>query len=183
MTGQQEAPGGRPPGTPRHAVPGGGPAGTPVLASALAGHRFLRGMPEAHLCQLAQAASLISVPAGHRFFTAGGVPHRFWLIRAGQVALDIDAPGQRRIILETLGRGEVIGLSWSLPPLTWQFGAVAIQPTEAFEFDAEAVRRLCDEDSALGFEFTRRLLAAVAQRLQATRLKVLDLSVQLAAQA
>jgi CRP/FNR family transcriptional regulator, cyclic AMP receptor protein len=155
----------------------------PVLASALAGQAFLRGMPAAHLDRLAAAATLTSVPAGHRFFTAGGVPHRFWLIRAGQVALDIDAPGQRRIVVETLGRGEVVGLSWLQAPYEWQFGAVAVQPTEAFEFDAAAVRLGCEQDAAFGYELTRRLLTAVTGRLQATRAKLIDLSTQLAARA
>ena len=154
--------------------------GTSVPVPALASHQFLRGMPEAQLCQLAAVASLTTVPTGHRFFRVGGVPRQFWLIRAGQVALDLDAPGQRRLVVETLGRGEVIGLSWFLPPFEWQFGAVAVQPTEAFEFDAAAVRQCCDEDPELGYEFTRRLLAVVAGRLHATRTKVLDLSTQLA---
>ena len=153
----------------------------PVLASALAGQAFLRGMPAEHLGQLATAATLVSVPAGHRFFSVGGVPRQFWLIRAGQVAVEIDAPGQRRIIVETLGRGEVVGLSWFLPPFEWQFGAVAVQPTEAFEFDAAAVRRSCEEDPVFGYELTRRLLTAVTGRLQATRAKLIDLSAQLAA--
>jgi len=152
----------------------------PVLASALEGQAFLRGMSAEQLGRLAAAASLTSVPIGHRFFSAGGVPRQFWLIRAGQVAVDIDA-GQRRIIVETLGRGEVVGLSWFLPPFEWQFGAVAVQPTEAFEFDAAAVRRSCDEDPAFGYELTRRLLAAVTGRLQATRAKLIDLSTQFAA--
>ena len=109
------------------------------------------------------------------------MPRQFWLIRAGQVALDIDAPGQRRIIVETLGRGEMVGLSWFLPPCEWQFGAVAVQPTEAFEFDAAAVRQSCEEDPAFGYELTRRLLTAVTGRLQATRAKLIDLSTQFAA--
>jgi CRP-like cAMP-binding protein len=105
------------------------------------------------------------------------MPHQFWLIRAGQVALDMDVPG-RRITVETLGRGDMVGLSWFLPPCQWQFGAIAIQPTEAFEFDAAGVLRCCDEDPALGYDLTRRVLAVVAHRLQATRAKLLDASAQ-----
>lgn len=145
----------------------------PVSASALAGHQFLRGMTGPHLGLLAGAASLADVPAGYRFFAAGRMPHQFWLIRAGQVALDLDLPG-RRITVETLGRGEMVGLSWFLPPGQWQFGAAATQPTEAFEFDAAAVLRCCDEDPAFGYELTRRVLAAVAHRLQATRARLLE---------
>ncbi len=174
MTGQQEVP-----GHPAAAVNPAPNSRIPVPPSALAGHQFLRGMPEAHLGLLAGAASLVDVPAGHRFFAAGRMPHQFWLIRAGQVALDMDVPGGRRIIVETLGRGEMVGLSWSIPPCQWQFGAVAIQPTEAFEFDAAAVLRCCDEDPAFGYELTRRVLAVVARRLQATRGKLLEASARL----
>ena len=148
-----------------------------VPASALAGHQFLRGMPGDHLGLLAGAASLVHVPAGHRFFGAGRMPHQFWLIRAGQVGLHMDMPGGR-ITVETLGRGELVGLSWSLPPAQWQFGAVALQPTEAFEFDAAVVLRCCDEDPAFGYELTRRVLAAVAHRLQATRARLVEVSAQ-----
>lgn len=172
MTGSQQVPG--PPAT----VNPQAHSRIPVPASALAGHRFLRGMSPAHLGLLATAASLVNVPAGHRFFAAGRMPHQFWLIRAGQVALDVDVPGRRRIIVETLGRGELVGLSWSLPPGQWQFGAVATQPTEALEFDAAAVLRCCDEDPAFGYELTRRVLAAVAHRLQATRARLLEASAQ-----
>ncbi len=173
MTGQQEVPGG-----PAAVSPGPG-SRIAVPASALAGHQFLRGMPGAHLALLAGAASLVDVPAGHRFFAAGRMPHQFWLIRAGQVALDMDVPGGRRIIVETLGRGELVGLSWFLPPCPWQYGAVATQRTEAFEFDAAAVLRCCDEDPAFGYELTRRVLTAVAHRLQSTRSRLLEASAHL----
>ena len=108
------------------------------------------------------------------------MPHQFWLIRAGQVALDIDVPGGRRIILETLGRGELVGLSWFLPPFPWQFGAIATQSTEAFEFDAATVLRCCNEDPAFGYELTRRVLTATAHRLQSTRSRLLEASAHLA---
>ena len=58
------------------------------------------------------------------------------------------------------------------------FGALALQPTEAFEFDAAVVLRCCDEDPAFGYELTRRVLAAVARRLQATRARLVEASAQ-----
>jgi CRP/FNR family cyclic AMP-dependent transcriptional regulator len=46
--------------------------------------------------------------------------------------------------IERLGRWDVIGLSWLLPPYQWRFGAVATQRMQAFEFDAPAVRPAAD---------------------------------------
>jgi len=165
---------------PRFGVPAvgaviwGGGDMTNVTGPALAGHRFLRDMPAAHLAFLAGVTSLVTVPARHRFFEAGGVAKRFWLIRAGQIAVDMRAPGDGRSIIETLGRGDMLGVSWFFPPFQWQFGAVAVQPAELFECDAAAVRGRCETDPAFGFEFTRRMIVVVAKRLQATRTQLLD---------
>jgi CRP/FNR family cyclic AMP-dependent transcriptional regulator len=147
---------------------------TEVAVSALAGHRFLRGMPAHHLAFLAEVTTLVTVPAQHRFFEAGGVAKHFWLIRAGQIAVDLRVPGGGRAVIETLGRGEMLGVSWFFPPCQWQFGAVAVQPAELFECAAATVRRRCETDPDFGYEFTRRMIVVVAKRLQATRVHLLD---------
>jgi len=147
---------------------------TTVTASALAGQPFLHGMPEEHLEFLAGQATLLTVPARHRFFDVGETARHFLLIRAGQVALDLVAPGDGRIIVEAIGRGDVVGVSWFFPPYQWQFGAVALQPTEVFELDALAVRQRCDEDPGFGYQFTGRLITVVARRLQGTRRRMMQ---------
>ena len=146
---------------------------THVAAPALAGHQFLRGMPAPHLAFLAEVTTLVTVPAGHRFFEVGGLATHFWLIRAGQIAIDLLAPGDGRAVIQTLGRGEMVGVSWFFPPFQWQFGAVAVQPAELFECDAPAVRGRCETDPGFGYEFTRRMIVVVAGRLQATRRQLL----------
>jgi CRP-like cAMP-binding protein len=118
------------------------------------------------------------VPAGQRLFEEGATANRFWLIDAGQVTLDAMVPGQGRVIIEALGRGDVVGLSWLLPPYQWRFGAITTQPMQAFEFDAHAVRRACDNDPALASELSQRFSRVVVQRLQATRARLLDVCAQ-----
>jgi CRP/FNR family transcriptional regulator, cyclic AMP receptor protein len=135
---------------------------------------FLRGLPDEQLTQLAGACRHITVPVGQRLFEEGTTASRFWLIDAGQVALDAMVPGQGRLIVEMLGRGDVIGLSWLVPPHQWRFGAVTTQPMQAFEFDARAVRAACDSDPALGYELSRRFSQVLVRRLQATRSRLLD---------
>lgn len=147
---------------------------TAVTASALAGHQFLRGLPDEHLEFLARHAALLTVPARHRFFEVGGPARHFLLIRAGQVALDLVAPGSGRVVVEAIGRGEVVGVSWFFPPYRWEFGAVTLQPTEAFEVDAAAVRQHCEDDPGFGYQFTRRLIGVVARRLQGTRVRMIQ---------
>jgi CRP/FNR family cyclic AMP-dependent transcriptional regulator len=148
---------------------------TGVSPDELAGHAFLRGMPAALLAPLAAASTLVTVPGGRRMFEEGAAAASFWLIRHGQVALDVHVPGRHRILVETLADGDLLGLSWLSPPLPWQFGAVAIAETTAYEIDGAAVLTACDADAVLGYELLRRTMAAASRRLQATRIRLLDL--------
>jgi CRP-like cAMP-binding protein len=144
-----------------------------VTASALAAHPFLRGLPPDQLGALAGTAAVVTFPARHRLFEEGGNAARFWLIRSGRVALDLHVPGQGRQVIETLGMGEVVGWSWMFPPYQWSFGAVAVAPVEALEFDAAAVRARCAADPLLGLELSWRLTRVVVGRLQTTRIRLL----------
>ena len=154
---------------------------TEATAAALAIHPFLHGMPGDQLAVLAQAARDVRFPARHRLFEDGGSAGRFWLIQSGCVALDLNVPGQGRTRIETIGMGEMLGWSWLFPPFAWAFGAVTIGPVEAFEFDGRDVRAYCAADPALGYELTRRLVRVIANRLQATRVKLISVSAQSAA--
>jgi CRP/FNR family cyclic AMP-dependent transcriptional regulator len=147
---------------------------TSISMSALAAEPFLRGMPPAHLATLAALGRHVRVPGGQRLFDESGTADQFWIIGAGQVRLDVSVPGRGRVTIEALGRNDVVGLSWIQPPYQWRFGAVATQPVQAYAFDARAVRAACDADPALGYELSRRFLAATALRLQATRARLLE---------
>lgn len=145
-----------------------------VNASALAAHEFCKGMNSAQLAKLAGAARHAEYPSGHRFFEEEETADGFWLIQAGQVALDLHVPGRGVVIIETFGRGTVLGWSWLFPPYQWRFGAVAMQPVRAIMFDGKLVRTFCAADPELGFELTRRFTAIVLNRLQSTRLRLID---------
>jgi CRP/FNR family cyclic AMP-dependent transcriptional regulator len=153
---------------------------TKTTAATLATHPFLHGMSGDQLATLAQAACDVTLPDRHRLFEDGGNASRFWLVRSGCVALDLNVPGQGRTRIGTIGIGELLGWSWLFPPFTWAFGAVTAGPVEAFEFDGRAVRAYCAADPALGYELTRRLARVIAHRLQATRIRLISVSAQLA---
>ena len=147
-----------------------------VTAEALSGCPFLHGMSREHLAVLAGTARDVTFPARHRLFEDGGRATRFWLIQSGYVVLDLNVPGQSRTKIDTLGMGELVGWSWLFPPYRWAFGAVAARQTEAFEFDAPAVRACCEADPVLGYDLTQRLARVLAKRLQATRVRLITAS-------
>jgi CRP-like cAMP-binding protein len=149
-----------------------------VTAAALAAHPFLRSMSSDHRAVLAEAASDVIFPAGHRLFEDGGHATRFWLIQSGSISLDLQVPGQGPTKIGSIGMGELLGWSWLFPPYIWAFGAVTAGPVEAFEFDGRLIRARCASDPVLGYEFTRRLAGVVAKRLQATRGRLITVSGQ-----
>ncbi|WP_406404542.1 cyclic nucleotide-binding domain-containing protein [Streptomyces sp. NBC_00879] len=135
---------------------------------------FLHGLPSEGHDRLMACSHEVSFPAGTRIFDEGDTADRFWIIRTGTVTLDLQAQG-RRATVETLGHGDLLGWSWLVPPYDWRLGAEAFSLVRAHEFDATAVRALCDLDPAFGLALTRHVLEVVAHRLQATRIRLLDL--------
>jgi hypothetical protein len=89
----------------------------------------------------------------------------------------MNMPGEGRVIIDTVGMGELLGCSWLFPPYRWEFGAVCAGPLRAFEFDAVVIRARCASDPLFGYELTGRLLRVLARRLQSTRTRLIAGSV------
>ncbi|MGA2319173.1 MAG: cyclic nucleotide-binding domain-containing protein [Solirubrobacteraceae bacterium] len=113
-------------------------------------------------------------PAGTLLFHEGAAAERFFLIRGGAVALEIDAPGRGPLVIETLHDGDVVGWSWLFEPYRWEFDARAREPTRVIAFDGACLRGKCEADHELGYQLMRRFAALLTERLQATRLQLLD---------
>jgi CRP-like cAMP-binding protein len=135
---------------------------------------FLRGLRPEYIDRLAAVTRHVGLPRQHRLFEEDAPADQFWIVDAGEVALDVLVPGVGRLIIETLGRGDVAGLSWMVPPYLWQFGAVCTQPMQAFEFDARSVRAACAEDPAFGYAIAMRFMGVASHRLQVTRTRLLQ---------
>ncbi|WP_440556238.1 cyclic nucleotide-binding domain-containing protein [Streptomyces sp. SCPE 10] len=125
--------------------------------------------------RLTSLAREVSFTVGTRLFEEGRHADRFWIVRTGTVALDLRVPGRRPAVIETLGHGELVGWSWHFPPYIWQLGGEATSPVRAWEFDAASVRALCDDDPEFGRAVAVWVGRVVAQRLHASRVRLLDL--------
>ena len=141
--------------------------------SIIGAESFLRGLEPAYLERLASLSRHITVPAQSRLFEEEMPARCFWIVDAGQVALDALVPGVGRVVIEKLGRGDVVGLSWLEPPYQFRFGAVTTQPMQAFEFDAAQVRAACHDDPGFGYAVLGRFLAVGYHRLHVTRARLL----------
>ena len=93
-----------------------------------------------------------------------------YLITSGTVAIEIHSRAtHRNIPLTTLHEGDVAGWSWLFPPYYWQFGARALEATDAIFIYGTPLREECESDHELGYELIKRASAVMLERLQATR--------------
>lgn len=134
---------------------------------------FLSGFDVAEREILSKIASKKQFKAGETIFLQGEDANGFYLIETGLVSLNYELPGKRRIEIQQLGPGEVLGWSWLTEPHKWRFGASAIEDVAASFFRTLDVRKQCARDPKLGYVLMERIADALIQRLQATRHKLL----------
>jgi CRP/FNR family transcriptional regulator, cyclic AMP receptor protein len=99
---------------------------------------------------------------------------RFYIIRHGVVALEIEAPGQGPLVIQTLHDGEVLGWSWLFAPHRWAMDGRTVEPCSVVTFDGACLRGKCEADHELGFQLMSRFAQNVIERLQTTRLQLID---------
>ena len=145
-----------------------------TLERTLAKHPFFEGLEPEYLRLLTGCASNVRFEAGVYILREGEEANQFYLLRQGRVALEIFAPQGPPIIIETLEKEDVLGWSWLVDPYHWRFNARAVELTRAISLDAKCLRAKCEEDHNLGYQLLKRFVQIVDQRLQATRLQLLD---------
>jgi CRP/FNR family cyclic AMP-dependent transcriptional regulator len=138
-------------------------------------HPFFAGLEPSSIQGLAGLASYVHYERGKYLFHEGERAAHFYIINEGKVALETFAGERGAITIETIETGEVLGWSWLFPPYRWHFGAWAVEPTNAIVLDGAGLRARCEEDYHFGYELTKRVAQIMMQRLQATRLQLLDL--------
>jgi CRP-like cAMP-binding protein len=147
---------------------------TTALERVLAEQPFFKGIPVEKLALIAECAHEVTFAAGDYLFQEGQPADHFYVVTRGHVALEIDVPGGGQRTIQTVGEDEVLGWSWLFPPYRWHFDGRALSLIRAIDFNALCLRGKCDEDHDLGYELMRRFGLVMFERLQATRLQLLD---------
>ncbi len=137
-------------------------------------HPFFAGLEEGFCKLVCGCAKNVRFEAGHYVFHEGQAADQLYLLRHGRVALEVMVPGRGPVTFQTLGAGEIVGVSWLIPPYRWTYDAKALELTRAIAMDATCLRRKCEEDHDLGYELMKRFVPILIERLHGTRLQMLD---------
>jgi CRP/FNR family cyclic AMP-dependent transcriptional regulator len=141
----------------------------------LSEHPFLKGMNEAQIALIAGCASNVVFKAGQFVFKEGEPADVFYLIRQGKVQVETHIPQKGSVTIRTRTDDDVFGWSWLVPPYRWHFDARAVELTRALSIDGKCLREKCEQDHHFGYEIMKRFLMVIAERLEATRLQLMDI--------
>ena len=146
-----------------------------TLERILGQHPFFKNLGAEYLQLVSGCASNVRFEPDIFIFREGEEANQIYLRREGRVALQAFSPERGHITVETLGEGDILGWSWLIPPYNWHFDAKAVDLTRAIALDGKCLRRKCEEDHHLGYELLKRFAHIMEQRLESTRLQLLDL--------
>jgi CRP-like cAMP-binding protein len=138
-------------------------------------HPFFTGLDQAYLELIAGCAKNAAFRKGETIFREGQQADWFYLVREGQVVLDIAMPPRGKVTIQTLEAGEVLGWAWLFPPYKWAFGATAASATRAIALDGACLRQKCEADPKLGYDLMKRFARVMMERMQAARIQMLDI--------
>lgn len=145
-----------------------------TIEDLIAEHDFFRDFDSGAIRFVAGCGRNVHFDPGTRVMSEGESANLFYLLRTGRVALGYFDPDRGDLVLETLHGGDVLGWSWLFAPYRWHFDVDALEAVSAVAFDGACLRGKCESDPRLGYELTQRFARVMLDRLQATRLRLLD---------
>jgi CRP-like cAMP-binding protein len=145
-----------------------------TLDELLADVPALADLPTEQRELIAGCAKNVAYAAGDYLMREGEPADAFYVIRHGTVTIETFVPARGPMILETLHETDLLGWSWLVPPYRTAFDARALETVRALAFDGACLRGKCADDAVLGRALLERFMAVVVERLQATRMRLLD---------
>jgi CRP/FNR family transcriptional regulator, cyclic AMP receptor protein len=148
---------------------------TRPIAHYLSAHPFFADVDADSIAELAGCAINRHIRPGEYLFREGGGADHFFVITRGRIALELFSPATGPHVLDSAGEGEVLDWPWLIPPHRWFFDARAVEETSVVSLDAACLRGKCDADPRLGYALMLRAAQTMSHRLQATRVRLLDI--------
>jgi len=140
----------------------------------LSTHSFFAGLEDGFMKFLSNSAKELRIKEGGVLFQQGKPADKFYLLRSGQVSVQVPALVGPTLELQVLGEDQMLGWSWLIPPYRWNFQARALEDTELLEFDGSVILARCEEDPKFGYELFKRFAALMSERLDSARQKIMD---------
>ena len=146
-----------------------------AIADRVLSHPFFAGLDPTLVHEMVAKAEERSYDLGEMLVREGRPAEEFFLVMEGKVALEVGSADRGAITVETIGRGEILGWSWLVPPYRWRFDARATKLTQVIALNAAIARYALAAHPAFAYQFLMKFLPVVAERLENTRVQLLDI--------
>lgn len=144
------------------------------LEQLLRDHPFARDMPDACIHEMSGCAENVRFREGAYLFREGENAETFFLIRAGSVVMELNAPPRGTLQIDSRKTGDTLGWSWIVEPYRWFCDARAVDEVRALAFNAVCLRDKLERDPVFASEMYRRFVPLIYRGLHATQLQLLD---------
>ena len=145
------------------------------LYGVLRGLEFLRGIKDEHVRKLADKGRWVAFSKGEMVFREQEPGAHCHLVVDGIVSLEICTPVCRLCNGSDHWAGRVAGVVAAGGRDRLTANARVFADTTMVEIDAADLLQLCEQEPEFGYKFMRCAALALAKRLTATRLQLLDL--------
>ncbi len=113
--------------------------------------------------------------AGTALYQKGDPARNLYIIEEGKVALFMDTemgPNKppMQVTVDIITNGETMGWSAVVEPYIYTLAARCLDDTKFIAFDAFQLRKLMDDDCALGFKVMQAVAKIISTRLTHTRI-------------
>jgi CRP/FNR family cyclic AMP-dependent transcriptional regulator len=145
-----------------------------TLEPILKGHPFLKDLSQPFMDLLVGCARNERFEPGQYIAKTGDCADKFFIIREGRVAIEVQPPGRGAIIVETLADGDVLGWSWMFEPHQWILDARPLEPVRVISLDGACLRKKMEDDHDFGYEMFKRFAKLMLARIKALRKQVIE---------
>lgn len=144
------------------------------LESIVLAQPFFAGLEPDIAALIAGCSRTLAFEPDAYLFHEGEAAREFYLLREGDVALEMHVPGGTTLVLSTQHEGDVVGASWLIPPYRWNSDARARTAVRVLAVDAACLRAKCEADARTGYAMMKRFAPLLVRRLQAAQAQLLD---------
>ncbi|HEX8990682.1 MAG TPA: cyclic nucleotide-binding domain-containing protein [Anaerolineales bacterium] len=134
--------------------------------------RYFAGLPESMLDEIASISTLRRFKAAERLIEEGARAKELIIMKSGEVDLVYRLGDGREVTAESAVAGDVISWSALLEPYQLTASGVGTKDGELIAIEGERLRKLCDDDTVLGYQLMTEIARGLRDRLTGLRVQV-----------
>lgn len=148
-----------------------------VSREALKKNSLFRGLNEEELAQVAKLCAVRTYAVDELCQSEGQPADQVNFITKGRIGVEFHIPniayGSKKIILDTLGPGDIFGWSALIKGTPWST-LKAVEPTEVVYVGATELLNLCENNYRIGYLVMKNLSMVITSRLRRNRMATLN---------